>query len=163
MNRPIIVSRLLFIALALAIAACGKQDPEPRPGPKAASQPAKKHDCDDTHGKPAGPAIELGTGPCGTFTVKASRDNFPIKAGCDAPIDAWVTGAGKVSAIRFWIGTEDAKGAIKSRAEVENPLDPDHWHAHAEIPDPIPEGSKIWIEIEEKGGAKSACSFAMKN
>ena len=160
MNQRSSTVCLLMLSFILALGACGDHKPPP-----TASKPApeKKHDCDDTHGTPAGPPIELGTGPCGTFTVKAMRDHFPIKAGCDAPIDAWVTGGSdKVSAVRFWVGTEDAKGSIKARAEIENPLDPDHWHTHAEIPDPIPQGSKIWIEVEAKGGAKSACSFAMK-
>jgi hypothetical protein len=85
-----------------------------------------------------------------------------VKAGGEAPIDVWVTGGPKVAAVRFWIGTEDAKGSLKAKAVIENADQPNHWHTHAEIPDPLPAGSKLWVEIEAEGGAKSVISFDLK-
>jgi hypothetical protein len=83
-----------------------------------------------------------------------------------APIDVTITPAagstGSIAAVRFWIGTEDAKGSVKAKAEVENAADPDRWHVHAEIPNPMPEGSMLWVEIEDDKGAISTGSFDLR-
>jgi len=92
------------------------------------------------------------------MTVKASRDDVEFTAGGEAPIDVWVDGGdGKgvgVTAVRFWIGTEDGRGSVKAKAAIEG----DHWHTHAEIPATLPEGAKLWIEIE-RGDERSTTSF----
>ncbi len=104
-----------------------------------------------------GPVTQLGEQEQGGFKIKASRDGA-IKAGDEAPIDVWVTGGAKVSAVRFWIGTEDAKGSIKAKAAIEH----DNWHTHAEVPNPLPNGSKLWVEIEAEGGAKTVVGFELE-
>ncbi|MCW5776997.1 MAG: hypothetical protein KIS87_11210 [Phycisphaeraceae bacterium] len=38
-------------------------------------------------------------------------------------------------------------------------LTKDKWHAHAEIPSPVPEGSKLWVEIEAAGGEIVVAGF----
>ena len=112
------------------------------------------------HGKP----IDLGTATAGVFSLRAARDEGAITPGGDAPIDVWVSGGtAKVVAVRLWIGTEDAKGSIKARAEIEVPTEPNHWHTHAEVPDPLPADSKLWVEIEDDQGGKSIASFHLKH
>lgn len=119
----------------------------------AASQdPAKPNE-----GHEHGTTTELGEQESGGFKVKASRDGS-VKAGADAAIDVWVNGGKAGNAVRFWIGTEDAKGSIKAKAEVEV----DHWHTHAEVPNPLPAGSKLWVEVDGDGGAKAVVSFDLK-
>jgi hypothetical protein len=59
--------------------------------------------------------------------------------------------------VRFWIGSEDAKGSVKAKAEDED----GHWHTHCEAPSPMPEGSKLWVEIE-KGGDRQVVGFDLK-
>jgi hypothetical protein len=163
MQASLCVRLLLVSAVLVAATACERKPEDKRDAPAAKTATGKKPDCEETHGHPAGPAIELGTATCGAFSVKATRDNFPMKPGCDSPINVWLTGgSAKIVAVRFWVGLEDAKASIKARAASENPMSPDQWHAHAEIPDPIPAGSKIWVEIEAEGGSKSVCSFDMK-
>lgn len=109
--------------------------------------------------------IELGTTTIGDLTVRASRDKGEIKASGDAPIDVWLTTAdGKpaaVTAVRFWIGIEDAKGSVKAKADIEDPAQPNHWHTHAEVPNPLPEGAKLWVEIET-GAGKTVGAFDLK-
>ncbi|HYD48497.1 MAG TPA: hypothetical protein VEB21_09125 [Terriglobales bacterium] len=99
--------------------------------------------------------------------MKATRDEGAIKAGGDAPINVWIdpadaAAAAKVVAVRFWIGTEDAKGTTKAKADIEDPKDPNRWHTHAEVPDPLPAGSKLYVEIEDDKGAKTVASFDLK-
>lgn len=120
------------------------------------------HDHDHDHapgddGHSHGPTTQLGEQTVDGFTIKASRDGA-VTAGGDAPIDVWVTGGGEVSAVRFWIGTQDAKGSVKARAELER----DHWHTHAEVPSPLPPGSKLWVEIEAAQGKKTIAGFDLK-
>lgn len=87
-------------------------------------------------------------------------------AGAPAPIDVTVNPAAgstlKVVAVRFWIGAQDAKGSVKAKAEFENPKEPDRWHVHVEIPDPMPAGGKLWVEIEDDKGGTSVGGFDLK-
>lgn len=165
------------IALAITslfVAACGQQPGTPAPTSPTAggSSPAAaakddhmghdhaddhSHDEGDDHGH--GPTVELGEQSSNGFTIKASRDG-DITPGGDAPIDVWVTGgSAKVSAVRFWIGTQDAKGSMKAKAELEK----DNWHTHAEVPAPLPAGSKLWIEIETETPEKFTVGFDLKS
>ncbi len=109
-----------------------------------------------------GPVIALGTATAVPFSLVATRDQGAIVAGKDAPIDVTVTSTGgKPTAVRFWIGTEDAKGSVKAKAAIENPAEPNRWHTHAEIPEPLPADSKLWVEVEAEGGVKSVASFEL--
>ncbi|MBL4591482.1 MAG: hypothetical protein JKY96_05930 [Phycisphaerales bacterium] len=114
-----------------------------------------------------GAVIALGTSVIGPFDVRATRDEGLIVAGKDAPIDITVTPTAgstiKAAAVRFWIGTKDAKGSVKAKSEVENPAEPNRWHTHAEVPNPIPEGSKLWVEIETDNGETVIGSFELKS
>jgi len=107
-----------------------------------------------------GEVIALGTSKLGAFEVRASRDKVEFKPGGDAPIDVWIDGGvGKgVTAVRFWVGTQDAKGSIKAKAEIED----GKWHTHVEIPSPMPAGSKLWVEVEGPSGEKTVGSFDLK-
>lgn len=155
-TRPIVFAAGLAVATTLALVpACDSRSPNPAssaptPGPVAGS------DTHDTAGESGhGPTTPLGEQVVDGFTVKASRDG-DVKPGGDAPIDVWISGgSAKITAVRFWIGTEDAKGSVKARAEIER----DNWHTHAEVPNPLPEGSRLWVEIEAEGGAKTIAGF----
>lgn len=150
----------LAFSLVFMLPSCSRKEPAPaRPGAQAS--PAA-HAAEDHH---AGAVIELGETAAGKYRIRASRDDGKIVAGGDAPIDVWVDPAGeapKVTAVRFWIGTKDAKGSRKARAEIEVPTEPNHWHTHAEIPKPEPEGSRLWVEVEHADGGKTIADFDLK-
>jgi ABC-type Zn2+ transport system substrate-binding protein/surface adhesin len=122
---------------------------------------------DDDHGDDHGhhgSAIELGTATIGSFSVRAARDEGAIQPGGDAAIDVWLTGdLARITAVRFWIGLEDAAGSVKTKAETENSDQPNHFHTHAEAPSPIPDGSKLWVELDITGEGKKAASFDLKS
>ncbi|HKQ46855.1 MAG TPA: hypothetical protein VJZ71_02160 [Phycisphaerae bacterium] len=142
----------VFAAAALLIGCERKpetSEPTPSPAPKA-EPPAAGH---------SGEVIELGETTIDGIKVKASRDKGEIKPGGDSPIDIWIDGGlGNAAAVRFWIGAEDAKGSVKAKADVEA----GHWHTHAEVPDPLPVSSKLWVEIETKEAGKQMTSFPLK-
>lgn len=114
-----------------------------------------------------GAVIQLGTSTIGSFNVLATRDEGLIVAGKDAPIDVTVApvagSTAKAAAVRFWIGTEDAKGSVKAKSEIENPAEPNRWHTHAEVPNPIPAGSRLWVEIETDKDGTVTGSFELKS
>jgi hypothetical protein len=157
---------LAMLPLASLLASCGGGDKPAAPAATAADGHDHDHDHGDGHdhdhdhaaegmsGHSHGETTQLGEQEVGGFKVKASRDG-DVKPGGDVPIDVWITGGAKVVSVRFWVGTEDAKGALKAKAEIEG----DHWHTHAEVSDPLPEGSKIWVEIEAEGGTTTLVGF----
>lgn len=120
------------------------------------------HDHDHDHADEAmghhhGETVELGEQSVAGMTVMASRDG-EVEAGGDVPIDVKIDGGlGGASSVRFWIGTEDGKGSVKAKAGDEE----GHWHTHCEAPSPMPEGSKLWVEIE-KGGERQVVGFDLK-
>lgn len=124
------------------------------------------HDNDHDHGH-GGAVIDLGATNAGGFDIKATRDEGAIAAGGEAAIDVTVTATpgttAKVAAVRFWIGTEDAAGSVKSKADIEDPDEPNRWHTHVEIPDPLPAGAKLWVEIETDGGQTHVAGFALSS
>jgi hypothetical protein len=103
--------------------------------------------------------IPLGEKTVGSLKLVATMDE-PVKAagGGEGAFDVVITG-GKPKAVRFWVGTEDAKGSVKAKAEEETT---DNWHAHAEVPSPLPANSRFWVEVEPPTGEKFVRSFDLK-
>mgnify|MGYP001174123003 CR=1 FL=1 len=151
------LSTMSIVALAAPLGGCEKKLEPSKPATSDTST-QKDHAHKDGDGHDHGATTQLGEQSAGGFTIKASRDG-DITPGKDAAIDVWVTAAGggdaRVTAVRFWIGTQDAKGSVKAKAELEK----DNWHTHAEIPSTMPAGSKLWVEVETDGGTKTVVGF----
>lgn len=166
-----VLPTLAVVMLALLGPGCDRKS-ESAKAPTSGASASKDHDhkAGDTHdhvggdnhdhgdGHDHGATTELGEQTAGGFTIKASRDG-DITPGKDAPIDVRVTGGtARIAAVRFWIGTQDGKGSVKAKAE----LDKDSWHTHAEIPSPLPTGSKLWVEVETASGDTHIAGFDLK-
>jgi len=160
------IAIIVSIALALMSFGCEKKENNPsnagtvQPGNTATNPAAKPESpAPAPSGDHHGAAIELGETTADGMKVRASRDGGEIKPGGESPIDIWVDGGlGNAAAVRFWIGSQDAKGSIKAKAAVED----GHWHTHGEVPNPIPADSKLWVEIEGKDGKSTVVSFDLK-
>lgn len=165
MNHTIATMLVLVLAIAAGCGDKSKTDGVAKePPPKVTGKDAAK---DAKHGAGhGGKVIALGEGVYGPYRVKATRDEGDIKPGGDAPIDVWVdpadASAPKVVAVRFWVGPADAQGSARAKAEIEDPKDPNRWHTHADVPNPLPPGSKLWVEIEDEKGARTVASFDLK-
>ncbi len=163
MRKFSLLGVVCLLSALVMLPACIKNDPvkSDSGAGKSTNENEAKHDAG--HG---GPVIDLGTATIGGFSAKVTRDQGDIVAGKDAPIDVTVTPAAgtqtKVAAVRFWIGTEDGSGSVKAKSEIENPAEPNRWHTHAEIPDPLPTGSKLWVEVEDDSGRRNVASFDVK-
>ncbi len=154
---------IFTLTFFLTLIGCGQED-HTQPKPKTEqgnSNASQAHTAG--HG---GAVIQLGSTTIGSFNVMATRDKGLIVAGKDAPIDVTVTPVAgstkKVVAVRFWIGTKDGVGSVKAKADIENPAEPNRWHTHADVPNPIPSGSQLWVEIESDGGEKVSESYDLK-
>jgi hypothetical protein len=162
LNLVIAVCTVLAGSLAV-LPACEEKKPPAPPTPASGAGASKPTEHAAGHG---GAVIQLGSAKIGSFDVKATRDEGQIVAGQEAPIDVTVTpiagSTAKATAVRFWIGAEDAKGSVKAKADIEDPAKPNGWHTHAEVPNPMPTGSKLWIEIEDDKGGKAVGSFDLK-
>lgn len=164
--------RVLLAAMiaAGATAGCERQQASTAQT-QAPSTPAAHHHHDDDdhdhghdhhHDGHHGPLLELGTQTIGSYGVRAACDAGELTPGGDAPIDLWLTGdLRKITVVRCWIGTEDAAGSIKARAEREGSATPEHFHAHAELPIPLPPDSKLWVELDVQGEGKQLGSFEL--
>lgn len=172
LTNPIFPTALCLVAIATLSTSAGCEEKKPAAVPSAPSKTGDhgpggaagdRHAPDAGHG---GAVVALGEQTIGSFSATATRDEGQIVAGKDAPIDVTVTPAAgataKVVAVRFWIGTQDARGSVKAKAEIENPAEPNRWHVHAEIPNPMPPGSKLWVEIEDDTRSTSVGSFDLK-
>lgn len=144
--------------LGVAVAAAGCKD-DSGTGTGAASPAANP----TSPAAPAAPAageharLPLGETTVGNLKLVATMD-APVKAGGEGAFDVVITG-GKPKAVRFWVGTEDAKGSVKAKADEETP---NNWHTHVEVPDPLPPGSKFWAEVEPPTGEKFNASFDLR-
>lgn len=75
----------------------------------------------------------------------------------DGHFNIKITG-GEVAAVREWVGPEDASGVVVVRTEIEN----DYHHGHVEMPTPIPDDARLWIEIETPDGERLKGSVPLK-
>ena len=101
----------------------------------------------------------------GTVTVKAYeftvRQEGKVEAGKEATFGLVLKkedGAADPTAVRTWVGKEDGKGSVKAKTHTHGKA----MEAHVDVPDPIPAGSKLWIEVEV-GGEKFKGSLAFKS
>ena len=101
--------------------------------------------------------IPIGEKTVGSLKLVATMDEA-VKPGGEGAFDLVITG-GKPTAVRFWVGMENAEGSVKAKAEEETT---DNWHTHAEVPNPLPPGSKFWAEVEPPTGEKFTVSFDIK-
>jgi hypothetical protein len=101
--------------------------------------------------------IPLGEKTVDGLKLIATMDEA-VKPGGEGAFDLVITG-GKPKAVRFWVGTENAEGSVMAKADEETT---DNWHTHAEVPNPIPPGSKFWAEVEPPTGETFKVSFDLK-
>ena len=157
-----------WVGFAVLSAGCGDESTSPTGAPPtpATAEDSHAHADGSTHAPhtdaPATAPAEHGRIPIGETTQAGMKlvatQDAPVKPGGDGAFDVVITG-GKPKAVRFWVGTEDGKGSVKAKAEEETP---DNWHTHAEVPDPLPPGSKFWVEVEPQTGGPFKAAFDLK-
>src|SRR5688572_32355246 len=138
------------LAVAVISAGC-KDDDKPRSAGAGSSGAAPATQTAE-HAR-----LPIGESTHGDLKLVATMD-APVKPGGEGAFDVVITG-GKPKAVRFWVGTESAEGSVKAKADEETT---DNWHTHAELPKPLPPGSKFWVEVEPPTGETFRASFDVK-
>ncbi len=139
------MSRVALSLVFLAFA-CTKDEPvTPQP---AAGQPgtAPEH-------APHTDRIALGELSVGGVTI-AVFQVAPVAPGKEGDFDLDIAaGVPSTGVIRGWIGVESAEGSMKTRFEKETAT---RMHGHPEVPMTMPDGSKLWLEVESAAGTQRA-------
>ena len=163
------MKRLLTLALMLAVpftlTACGGDED------KAKDQSHKDHDHkdhdhkdqdhkDDAKAKDGGhhegEPHQLGTVKAGDHEIKVVQMGDTKKG--EGILEIKVTGITKGAAtVRAWAGSEDAKGAVKAKADYR--ADEDMFDVHVETGASLPAGAKWWVEVQPTGGKAVTASF----
>jgi hypothetical protein len=132
---------VVLAASLAAIAACSSETPQAAPKESTSA-----------------PVITPATPPKAANAIPM-RNFAPIKIGSydvqpmyeeeikDGHINIKVAG-GEVKAVRIWAGPEDHANVMVVKTEIEN----DYNHGHLELPNPLPDGMPLWIELETPAG-----------
>lgn len=94
-------------------------------------------------GKEAGVKTDLSPIVLGAYTVNP----YYLDDLAQGRINFNVAG-GEVKAVRTWIGDEAATGALVIKA----PWEDTHYCGDQEVPNPLPAGASLWVELETSGG-----------
>ena len=152
MNVPFLVPSCLFITVLLA--SCSKRnEPEPnRPGP---GQPASK---EAAHPHEHGERVSLGEAKVGGLTLTVFR-LAKLEPGHELDLDLdFPAGTALPGTLRGWIGSESGTGSMKTLFHKDTAT---RMHGHCEVPNPLPEGSRLWLELEGSSGS-SRTSVAIR-
>jgi hypothetical protein len=84
-----------------------------------------------------------------TFTVMQTSTLTPGK---EADFALVMSGEGEPKAVRLWIGKESGEGSVKVKTHKHG----SKMEAHVEVPSPLPDDAKLWIEVETAEGRKAA-------
>lgn len=121
------------------------------------TETAEAHGHDHDHGE----EVELGVLTAGDMQIAASQSHGNVEAGKEGHLviklphnDAGAT------VVRAWIGTEDRTLSTVGRGEYA--AGHNDYDIHAMAPNPLPEGTMWWVEIEKPDGTKAIGSIAPK-
>ncbi len=142
---------LVIPALALSTLAAGGQT-EAQTKPKTEQKAQGDHDHDE---------VSLGEFTAGDMEIEASQGHGKVQAGKEGHLVIKLPYKDKgATIVRAWLGTEDrtlstvGKGAYAAAH--------DDYDIHTAAPDPLPEGTKWWVEIEKPEGTKAVGSIEPK-
>lgn len=90
----------------------------------------------------------------GTLDVAVAGDLTP---GTELHVDITYADGEPPSAVRVWVGVESAEGSMKAKADAGD----EGYHAHVEVPDPLPADSRLWLEAEDESGEREQASLVV--
>jgi hypothetical protein len=162
MNRTVQIVTLA--GLLATIAACDRRGEHP-PAP---AQPggAQTHTHGDgtthahgegDHAEPSGDhdhdEVELGTFTFGNLPVRLAQSHGHVEPGKEGHLVVKLPyNDGGATIVRAWLGTEDRTLSYVGRGEYA--ASHDDYDIHAMAPDPLPENTMWWIEIEKPDGTR---------
>lgn len=155
-----------LLAMVLWVGGCGDHDHD-HDVPPAGNGAVKTDDHGHGHGHDHGhshshePEMKetLGLETVGPYEVVAVQ-NSKLRPGGEMHFDVEILGDPQPPAVRFWIGSEAGEGSAKA--------DPAHekdrvYHVDVNLPAELPDGSRLWVEIDRAGAEPLRASFELKS
>lgn len=155
------VTRCTLIAgLVLILPACRKGEekapPESPAAPAANAPTASPAPAKDAAGDEADHAHDetpLGRVMIGDMSVELAQGHGKVEAGKEGHLVVKLPYNDKgATIVRAWIGTEDRLQSAVGKGEYA--ASHDDYDVHAMAPDPLPENTMWWIEIQKPDGTK---------
>ena len=163
MKSPRLAS-LVSITATLLWAGCGHHGDDDHGHPHAEGADEDQgagHEEGDGHdeGDHEHDEVSLGTARIGELDVELAQGHGVVKAGAEGHLVVKLPYSDQGSTIvRAWLGTEDRFASVVGKGTYA--ASHDDYDVHAMAPDPLPEGTQWWIEIETPDGTKVVGSAA---
>ncbi len=156
------------IAGLTAAALTGCERSEPAPGPTAAPTTTTAETTHGEHGDAErdhmghdhdhGDEVSLGKTMVGDIEIECWQSHGELEPGKELHLVVKLPyNDNGATIIRAWLGTEDRLASMVGRGEYA--ASHDDYDLHAEAPDPLPENTRWWIEIEKPDGTKAVGSI----
>ena len=98
--------------------------------------------------------VDLGTVRIGDMDVELAQGHGALAPGKELHLVIKLPYSDSgASVVRAWLGTEDRFASVVAKAEYA--ASHDDYDVHAIAPDPLPETTMWWIEIEKPDGTKA--------
>ena len=111
---------------------------------ESAAGDEEDHDHDD---------VPLGTVKLGELEVELRQGHGGVAAGKESHLVVKLPYSdGGATQVRAWLGTEDRTFSLVGKAEYSDGHD--DYDLHATAPDPLPEPTLWWVELEQPDGTK---------
>lgn len=106
------------------------------------------------------PIRPIGVAEVGTGKVGVAAGGLAV-AGKGWHVAVLVDPAGTApKAVRLWVGLANARGSVKAKAEAVKDAK-GIYETHVEVPNPLPEGARLWIALEPNEGEPVKGSLAL--
>lgn len=144
---------LSLLAASFLFAACGKEEHVHKPGDGHAKEAGHT---DDHGGGGHGAMVSLGSIQLGGVPVEVEQEGA-MEPGKELGIEiSFAKDKPLVGTVRAWVGVESANGSLKDKLMKEGDT---ALHGHLEVPKPLPDGSKIWFEVDGAITGKASIGF----
>ena len=142
------------LAVAALLAGCdqsGNTTPPPPAENGTAMHDEEEHEHDE---------VPLGKFDIGGITVGAGQGHGAVEAGKEGHLVIKLPYQDQgATVLRAWIGIEDR--TLSSVGKGEYAASHDDYDIHVVAPDPLPEGTGWWLEIEKPDGTRAVGSFPL--
>lgn len=145
------MATLCRVPFLFLLAGCGGGDAQHPSGTHVHADGTVHRDdhAPQTGDHPHGERQALGQAVLGAHTLAVFQEGALVP-GKEAHIDLDVAaGQALPEVVRGWVGVESGQGSRKARFDKESAT---NLHGHLEVPDPLPAGSALWLEIDGAAG-----------
>ncbi len=160
--KNVLITIVMVVAFGAFLPGCEKPETETGASSEAKSEDTHIHadgSSHDAHGDEAKDEdhehdeVSLGTASVGDMKVEFAQSHGKIEAGKEGHLVVKLPYNDKgATIVRAWIGTSDRLKSTVGKSEYA----PSHddYDVHAMAPDPLPENTMWWIEIQKPDGKK---------